>query len=83
MGMWQNYFQNRNSNTKEINKRKKANSQQNLAVFSAATDSENIIIQILHGKGQIKIWTEMSLLGQEPTFNILTTWLTENGWGAI
>ena len=29
-------------------------SQQNLAVFSAATDSENIIIQILHRKGQIK-----------------------------
>ena len=39
---------------KEINKRKNANSQQNLAVFSAATDSENVMIQILHGKGQIK-----------------------------
>ena len=54
MAMWQNYFWNRNSNTKEINKRKNADSQQNLAVFSAATDSENIINQILHGKGQIK-----------------------------
>ena len=40
-----------------------------LAVFSAATDSENIIIQIQHGKGHIKkIWTELSSLGQEPTF---------------
>ena len=29
------------SNTKEINKRKNANSQQNLAVFLAGTDSEN------------------------------------------
>ena len=33
---------------------KTANSQQNLAVFPAAIDSENIIIQILHRKGQIK-----------------------------
>ena len=49
---------------------KNANSQQNLAVFSAVTDSENIIIQILHVKGQIKIWTEMSSLGQEPTFKV-------------
>ena len=39
---------------KEINKRKNANSQQNFAVLSAATDSEIIIIHILHGKGQIK-----------------------------
>ena len=54
MAMWQNYFKNRNSNTKEINKRKIINSQQNLAVFSAAKDSENIIVQILHRKGQIK-----------------------------
>ena len=54
MDMGQIYFQNWNSNTKKIKKRKKANSQQNLAVFSAATDSENIIIQILHEKGQIK-----------------------------
>ena len=37
-------FLNRNSNTKEINKRKHANSQQNLAVFLAATDSKNEII---------------------------------------
>ena len=34
-------FLNRNSNTKEINKQKHANSQQNLAVFLAGTDSEN------------------------------------------
>ena len=33
---------------------KNANSQQNHAIFSAATDSENVIIQILHEKGQIK-----------------------------
>ena len=39
----------------------------NLAVFLAATDSENKIIQILHRKGKNKIWTELSSLGQEPT----------------
>ena len=33
---------------------KKANSQQNHAVYQVATDSENKIIQILHRKGQIK-----------------------------
>ena len=44
MGMRENYFKNRSYNTKEINKRKNENSQQNLAVFSAATDSENTII---------------------------------------
>ena len=54
MAMWQIYFKNLNSNTKEINKRKIINSQQNLAVFSAAKDSENIIVQIQHRKGQIK-----------------------------
>ena len=37
-----------------INKRKNTHSQENLVVFSAATDSEIIIIQILHGKGHIK-----------------------------
>ena len=36
--------------------------------FPAATDSEHKIIQILHRKGQNKIWTELSSLGQEPTF---------------
>ena len=36
--------------------------------FSAATDSEHKIIQILHRKRQNKIWTELSSLGQEPTF---------------
>ena len=45
------------------------NSQQNLAVFLPATDSEHKIIQILHRKGQNKILTELSSLGQEPTFN--------------
>ena len=34
---------NRNSNTKEINKRKNANSQQNLVVFLTGMDSENKI----------------------------------------
>ena len=54
---------------KEINKRKIANSKQNFAFFfSAAADSEPKIIQILHRKGQNKIWTELSSLGQEPTF---------------
>ena len=39
----------------QSNKRmKNAYSQQNFAVFSAATDSEIIIIQVLIGKGQIK-----------------------------
>ena len=50
------------------NKRKKANSRQNFALFSAASDSENIIIQILHGKRETEIWTVLSSLGQEPTF---------------
>ena len=70
MSMW-HFFLNRNPNEKEINKLKSAYSQQKLAVFSAATDSEIIIIQILHGKGQLKIWTELSSLGQEPTFKSL------------
>ena len=52
MGMWQNYFLNRNSNTKEIRRRKNVNSQPDIAVFSVAVDSENKIIQILHGNGQ-------------------------------
>ena len=49
-----------------------ANSKQNLAVFSVATDSEHKIIQILHRKGQNKIWTELSSLGQEPTFKAIS-----------
>ena len=72
MAVWQNYFQNRNSNTKEINK-KKCEFKVNSCFFSAATDSENIIIQILYGKGQIKIWPEVSLSEQEPTFNQFQT----------
>ena len=47
---------------------KNANSKQNLAVFLVATDSEHKTIQILQRKGQTKIWTKLSLLGQEPTF---------------
>ena len=47
---------------------KKVNSQQNLAVFLAGTDSENKIISILQRKGQKKNWTKLSSLGQEPTF---------------
>ena len=44
---------------KKKKQQKNADSQQILAVFSAATDSE-IIIQILHGKGHVKFWTELS-----------------------
>ena len=44
------------------------NSQPNIAVFSAAIDSENKIIQILHRNGQKKNWAELSSSGQEPTF---------------
>ena len=47
---------------------KNANSKPYLGVFLAATDSEHKIIQILHRKGQNKIWTELSSLGQEPAF---------------
>ena len=48
----------------EIDKQKNTHSQENLVVFSAATDSEIIIIQMLHGRGQIRNWTELSSLGQ-------------------
>ena len=48
IGMWQNYFKNRNSHAKEINEKTQ------ILVFLAATYSEIIIIQILHGIGQIK-----------------------------
>ena len=50
--------------------KKNANSKQNHAGFSAATDSEHKISQILRRKGQSKIWAELSSLGQEPTFKI-------------
>ena len=49
---------------------KNANSQQNRAVFSAAKDSEKKSIQMIHRKGQIKSWTELSSFGQEPTFKV-------------
>ena len=49
---------------------KNVNSQQNIAFSSAATDSDHRISQILHKKGQNNIWTELSSLGQEPTFKI-------------
>ena len=45
------------------NKTKDANSQQNLAVFMAATDSESIIIQILHREGQIKKMDKILIVG--------------------
>ena len=51
-------------------KKKKMNSKQNLAFFSVATVLEHQTIQILQRKGQNKIWTELSSLGQEPTFNV-------------
>ena len=51
---------------------KKENSQQNLAVFTVATYSKHKNIQILHRKkDKNKIWTDLSSLGQEPTFNLL------------
>ena len=45
-----------------------ANSQQNLAVFSAGIGKKNKIIHMLHRKGQKENWTDLSLLGQEPIF---------------
>ena len=53
---------------KENKQTKNVNSKQNLTVFSAKTDSEDEIIQILHIKDENKIWTELSSLGQEPAF---------------
>ena len=52
------------------------NSKQNLAFFSAAVYSKHKIIhvQILHRKGQNKIWTVLSLLGQETTFKVWDWW---------
>ena len=50
---------------------KNVNSQENIAFSSAATDSDHRIIQIIHKKGQNNIWTELSSLGQEPTFKPL------------
>ena len=47
-------FQHKGNKQKKKKKKKNANSQQNHAVFLAATDSENKIIQILRKKGQIK-----------------------------
>ena len=46
------------------------NSKLNLGFFSAATDTEHKITQILHRKGQNKIWTELSSLVQEPAFKL-------------
>ena len=62
---------------KQIKKNKKnANSQQNIVIFLAATDSEKKIIQILHRKGQKNYWTKLSSLGQEPTFNVSVKFIT-------
>ena len=48
---------------------KGANSQQNLAVFSAGKDSENKKKIFKRYIEKDKKWTDLSLLGQEPTFN--------------
>ena len=53
---------------KKEKKNKNINSKRNLAFFSAVTVSEHKIVQILHRKGQNKMWTQLSSLGQEPTF---------------
>ena len=63
MVLWQNYFWNRNSNIKEINKQKTGILSKILLISRQQQIQKNIIIQILHRKGQI-------LLGQEPTFNV-------------
>ena len=73
MGMWQNYFLESDSNTKEINSRKKnANSQPNIAVFSASRDSENKIIQILHRKGE-KVKLERIVIVRTGTYHCQLT----------
>ena len=54
------------------------NSKQDIAVFSAATDSEHKIIQILHRKYKNKMWTELSSLGQEHTFKLIQCATYEN-----
>ena len=65
-------FLERNSNTKEINKKKKnANFQQNLAVFLAGTDSEIKLFKYYTERTK-NVWTTLSSLGQEPTFK--TSW---------
>ena len=48
-------FQNRNSNTKEMNKRKNAYFQQNLAVFLAGTDSEFFFYKYYTEKNKTKM----------------------------
>ena len=63
MAMWQKYFWNRNSNIKEI-KKKNANTQYKLAIFSTATGSANTTRK----RANKKKWPELSSLGQEPTF---------------
>ena len=67
MGMWQNYFWNRNSNIEEINRRKNAISELNIAVFSATNDLENKIIQTLHRKVQ-KIKVDVIVIVRTGTY---------------
>ena len=62
---WESEF-----NHKRNKQTKKRKSQKTFAVFSAATDSKIKMIEILLRKGQKKIWTELPLLEQEPTFKI-------------
>ena len=50
------------------NKRKNANSQQNLTVFSAATKLFKYYIE----KDKYNFWTESSSLAQESTFKLLS-----------
>ena len=55
---------------KEIKQTKKtpANSQKNLSVFLAGTDSENKVKLNTTQKRTQKIWIKFSSLGQEPSF---------------
>ena len=57
---------------------KKANSQQNLAVFLAGTDSEKNYLNTTQKRSK-NIWTKLSSLGQEPTFNVKRRWMMD-GW---
>ena len=68
MGMWQNFFLDSKFQHKGNKQTKKGEFSAKFCVFLGSIDSENIIIQILHGKRETEIWTVLSSLGQEPTF---------------
>ena len=69
MGMWQNYFWNRNSNTKEINRRKKTQILSKILRVSWQEQIQKIkIFKYYTEKDKKNIWTKLSSLGQEPTF---------------